>query len=103
MSGTVEPKTAAPGQTLTITATVLAPNGGQPIAGVQCYLRAPANGQHPLFQIWPQPATTNATGTATWHLTVPQVSPGVYGVEIVAYGAKQWSYVWDLAVTVTIP
>jgi hypothetical protein len=81
----VQPRTVAAGQPFTIVATVVSADGA-PLAGVACYMRA-APDSPPLLPTWPDAAVTDATGTATWNLTAPAASPGVYTFDIVAYGA----------------
>jgi hypothetical protein len=89
---TADPNVSAPGGSFT--ATVVATSAsGSPVAGLTCYLRAP-EGMTPLYDQWPPAQVTSAQGIATWHLKAPQVSPGLYGIEVVAYGANgyHWSY-----------
>lgn len=64
-------------------------------------MRAPTDGRPPLLSGWPPPQITGANGQAAWNLTTPQVAPGTYGVEVVAYGANSYHYYADAFVTIT--
>lgn len=102
LSASASPRTLASGQNFTITVAAVTRDSGQvPVAGLQCFMRAPTDGRAPLFQDWPTPVTTGADGQATWNLTTPQVSPGTYGVEVVAYGPNSYSYHFDTFVTIS--
>lgn len=95
----VIPRSVAPGQNFTVTATVTAADGVTPLAGVACNLGA-APGSAPLFATWPPPAISDATGHATWSLTAPNV-PGSYVLDISAHGAGGWRYDSRPSVTIT--
>ena len=96
------PSHVTPGEQLQIVATVVGPDGFTPLAGVQCILQAPPQPASPLLPTWPPPAITNSAGQAVWTLTAPSVPPGVYGVEVIAYGRnKNINYKWDPTVTVS--
>ncbi|MGH2517094.1 MAG: hypothetical protein ACRDHP_15700 [Ktedonobacterales bacterium] len=101
LSVSVSPTVLSVGETFTITVTAVARHGGAPVAGLQCFMRAPSSGRAPLFQDWPPPQVTAASGQATWQLTAPQQSPGLYGVEVVAYGTNSYNYYADSFVTVS--
>lgn len=64
-------------------------------------MRAPTKAHTPLFQDWPPPKITDANGQATWNLIAPQISPGLYGVEVVAYGTNSYNYYVDALMTVS--
>ncbi len=92
LSATVTPRSVAPGQPFTVTVTVVAPDGSTPRAGVECDLGA-APGSPPLFASWPAPVVSDATGQASWSLTVPATAaPGSYALDISAHGARGWRY-----------
>jgi hypothetical protein len=96
------PTSVRPGEQLQIVATVVGPDGFSPLAGVQCILQAPPQPASPLLMTWPPPVITNSAGQAIWTLTAPSVSPGVYGVEVIAYGRnKNINFKWDPTVTVS--
>lgn len=95
----VQPRTISAGQPFTVVATVVSAEGA-PLAGVACYMRA-APGSLPLLSPWPDPAVTDATGTATWSLTAPSdATPGEYTLDIVAYGTH-YQADWRPSVTLT--
>lgn len=94
----VQPRAVAAGQPFTVVATVVSSDGA-PLASVACYMRA-APDSPPLFPTWPDAAVTDATGTATWNLTAPSVSPGVYTLDIVAYGTH-YQADWRPSLTLT--
>lgn len=91
-------KTVAPGQTVTIVVSATARDGVTPVVGLECFMRAPPSGT-PLYSQWPASRITAKDGTATWTLTAPQLPPGQYAFEIVAYGAQDWSYRWEVTLT----
>lgn len=101
LAASASPASLAAGQTLTITIQASSQYGSAPVVGLTCYMRAPSDGRVPLFQTWPTPAVTGASGQATWTLTAPQVAPGPYGVEVVAYGANHFTYYSDAFITIT--
>lgn len=101
LSASASPTTLSPGQSFSVTVTAVTGQGGAPIAGLQCFMRAPTKAHTPLFQSWPPPKITDATGQATWDLTTPQVSPGLYGVEVVAYGTNSYNYYVDALMTIS--
>lgn len=94
-------KSLSPGQQFTVIVTALASDHVTPVAGLPCYMRARADGTSPLFQQWPGPQVTDVNGQATWTLTAPQVTPGAYGFEVVAYGEHSWSYRYEVTLTIT--
>lgn len=97
----VTPSSLAPGQPFTVTATVTAPDGVTPLAGVACSMDA-APGSAPLFATWPPPAVSDAMGHATWSLTAPTTAtPGSYVLNISARGAHDWLTYWQPSVTIT--
>lgn len=96
----VSPAQVAPGATFTVTATVLSATS-TPIAGVQCYMRAPSDGSPSLYQDMPAPQFSDANGQATWTLVVPQVSPRTYRIEVIAYGSGKYFYFGYAHLTVT--
>jgi hypothetical protein len=96
------PSHVTPGEQLQVVATVVGPDGSTPLAGVQCILQAPPESPPPLLATWPPPVITNSAGQAVWTLTAPQVPPGVYGVEVIAYGRNtNINFKWDPTVNVT--
>lgn len=99
LKAVVTPNSVAPGQSFTVTATVTAPDGVTPLAGVACIMAA-AQGSPPLFVTWPPPAISDATGHAIWLLTAP-ATPGTYVLDISAHGAGGWLTHWQPTVTVT--
>ena len=101
LSASASQGTLSSGQRFTVTVTAAAKNGGAPVAELKCYMRAPTDGRAPLFQDWPTPVITGADGQATWNLTAPQVAPGLYGMEVVAYGTNSYSYFADTFVTIS--
>lgn len=97
----VTPASVAPGQPFTVTATVIAADGATPLEGIACSMGA-APGSAPLFATWPPPAVSDASGQATWSLTVPTATtPGAYVLDISAHGAGGWMTDWRPSVTVT--
>lgn len=85
------PAQVAPGQPFTVTVSVLS-SSQVPLAGIQCYMRAPSDGSPSLFQDMPTPQVSNANGQAIWNLTAPQVTPGTYRIEVIAYGSRSYTY-----------
>lgn len=102
LSASSSPRVLPAGQSFTVTVTALALQGGAALSGLQCFMRAPTDGRTPLFQEWPPAQVTGPNGQATWNLTAPQVAPGLYGLEVVAYGANSYSYHYDLSVTISV-
>jgi hypothetical protein len=96
----IAPSHIVAGGTLTVVAHVASKKGHMPLANVQCFMRAPHDGSAPLFSLWPAAAITNENGDAMWQLVAPQVAPGTYGVEVVAYGASGYYYYGDAQVTI---
>ena len=101
LTTSASPALLPPGQSFTVTVTAVTLHGGAPVADLQCFMRAPTTNHPALFQDWPPPKTTDARGAATWTLTAPRVPPGLYGVEIVAYGADSYNYYADALVTIS--
>lgn len=96
------PAQAAPGQQFTVTVTVVSATDS-PLAGIQCYMRAPSDGSPSLFQDMPSSQISDDNGQATWSLVVPQVSPRTYRIEVVAYGSSKYFYFGYAHLTVTGP
>lgn len=102
LSASVSPGTLSSGQHFIVAVTAVTRDSRKaPVAGLQCFMRAPTDGRAPLFQDWPTPVITGTDGQATWNLTAPQVAPGTYGVEVVAYGPNSYSYYADTFVTIS--
>jgi hypothetical protein len=101
LSITASPKTVAPGQPIEITVTVVQKGTQAPLAGVQCFLRPPTGGGQSLLIQYPPAVTSNASGAASWSLTVPAQPPGTYRVETVAYGPHRYNYYSYTDVVVT--
>jgi hypothetical protein len=102
LSVSSSPQVLPAGQSFTVTVTALTPQGGAAIGGLQCFMRAPSDGRTPLFQEWPPSQVTGSNGQATWrNLTAPQVAPGTYGLEVVAYGANSYYRYADTFVTIS--
>ena len=93
------PRTVTPSAAFSVQVTVVARDGVTPVAGLKCFMRAPQQGAA-LYTSWPPPTVTNSAGVATWRLTTPQVAPGAYAVEVVAFGNDAWSYQWDTSINV---
>ena len=89
---TASPKNISPGQSLTITVTVVQKGSQTPMAGVQCFLRPPTGGGQSLLTQFPPAAVSGENGQATWQVTVPAQAPGTYRIEAVAYGQHSYSY-----------
>lgn len=85
------PAQVTPGQAFTVTVTVLSA-AKAPLAGVECYMRAPSDGSPSLFQDMPTPQISNADGQAIWNLQAPSASPGTYRIEVVAYGSAKYFF-----------
>jgi hypothetical protein len=97
----VSPNSVAPGQPFTVTATVIAADGVTPLEGVACGMGA-APGSAPLFTTWPPPAVSDASGHATWSLSIPTTAtPGTYVLDISAHGSDGWTTHWRPSITVT--
>src|SRR5262249_11501024 len=94
----VQPGGVAAGHPFTVVATVVSAQG-TPLAGVVCHMQA-APSSLPLFTTWPDPAVTDANGTASWSLTAPTAPPGVYTLDIVAFGV-QYQADWRPSLTLT--
>lgn len=94
-------RSLSPGQQFTVVVTAVASDNVTPVTGLPCYMRARTDGTSPLFQQWPGPQVTDKDGQATWTLTAPQVTPGTYGFEVVAYGEHSWSYRYEVSLTIT--
>lgn len=90
-SVTTSPAQVAPGQAFTVTVTVLS-SAKAPLAGIQCFMRAPSDGSPSLFQDMPTPQVSNADGQAIWRLQAPAVASGTYRVEVIAYGSNAYQY-----------
>lgn len=101
LSASASPTALSPGQSFVVTVTAVTGQGGVPISGLQCFMRAPTKAHPPLLQSWPPPKVTDTSGQATWNLIVPQVSPGLYGVEVVAYGTNSYTYYVDALMTIS--
>lgn len=101
LSITASPKTVAPGQSIEITVTIVQNGTQAPLAGVQCFLRPPTSGGQSLLMQYPPAVISNASGEASWGLTVPAQPPGTYRVEAVAYGPHRSYYYSYTDVTVT--
>ncbi len=101
LSAVASPNTVAAGQHVTVTATIVAPDGVTPLAGVQITLQAPEQDLPGLLSQWPDPAISDAQGHVTWELTAPTVTAGTYGVEVRAMGAHKYSYHYVMRITVT--
>jgi hypothetical protein len=101
LSADRSPKTAAPGQHVSVSASIVAADGVTPLAGVQITLQAPENDVPGLLSQWPDPVVSDAHGHATWELTVPAVAAGTYGVEVKAVGTHKYSYHQITYITVT--
>jgi hypothetical protein len=98
----VSPSHVTPGERFQVVAIVVGADGLSPLAGVQCILQAPPQSTSPLFTTWPPPVISNSAGQAIWTLTVPSVSPGVYGLEVIAFGRNMnINFKWDPTVTVS--
>jgi hypothetical protein len=102
LSADPSPKTAAPGQHVTVSASIVAVDGVTPLAGVQITLQAPENDVPGLLSQWPDPAVSDAQGHVMWELTVPAVAAGTYGVEVKAVGTHKYSYHRITYITVTV-
>lgn len=100
LSVTVNPKTLAAGNQITITVFAFTPDTHEAIAGLPCLLRAPIDGDASLLTTYPAAQTTDNSGTASWILTVPHQKAGTYEVEAYAQ-SKSWSFKADSVVTVT--
>ncbi|HEX8732686.1 MAG TPA: hypothetical protein VF725_11580 [Ktedonobacterales bacterium] len=100
LSVTVSPKSARPGQQITVTVSAFDPNTHAPVAGLPCTLRAPSDGSPPLLTMWPAAQTTDANGAATWTVTAPSEPAGTYEIEAFAQSAK-WSWKADSTVSLT--
>ena len=100
LSASAAPNALISGESFTVSVLVLAADGVTPVGNAACYLQAPRHGAQPLFTQWPAPQVTTADGKAAWTLTAPSVAPGVYGLEVIAYGQHGWSYRFDTSVTV---
>lgn len=92
--------TVAPGQSLQVIVQALRPDGQTPVVGLRCALGAPTSGA-PLLAQWPAPATTNATGEATWQITVPNVAPGKYRIEASAHASDGSYFFVYMSVTIS--
>lgn len=97
---TTSPAQVAPGQDFTVTVTVLSA-AKAPLAGIQCFMRAPSDGSPSLFQDMPTPQISNDQGEAVWNLQAPAVSPGTYRIEVIAYGSDSYQYFAYAHLTVT--
>ena len=94
------PAQVAPGQAFTVTVTVVSATKA-PLAGIECFMRAPSNGSPSLFQDMPTPQVSNADGEAIWNLQAPAASPGTYRIEVVAYGSSKYFYFGYAHLTLT--
>ena len=88
-----------PGQSFQVIVHALRPGGQTPVVGLRCALGAPTSGA-PLLAQWPAPATTNASGDATWQITVPNSAPGKYKIEASAHGSDGSYYFVYMSVTI---
>ncbi|HEX8729970.1 MAG TPA: hypothetical protein VF739_15170 [Ktedonobacterales bacterium] len=100
LSVTVSPKSASAGQQVTVTVNAFDPNTHAPIAGLPCVLRAPSDGSPAFLSAWPAAQTTDTNGAASWTLTAPSKSAGIYEIEAFAQTAK-WSWKADSTVSLT--
>jgi hypothetical protein len=100
LSIVITPAQVSPGQQLTVVVTAIDRLGVAPVRGLQCFLQAPPR-RLPLLSQWPGPGVSNEQGQATWSLVAPQVAPGNYGVEVIAYGPNRYFFRADALVTVT--
>jgi hypothetical protein len=99
LSVTVSPKIVKSGQQVTITVTAFDPNSHAPIAGLPCLLRRPIDGSPPFLNVWPTSQMTNASGAASWILTAPTKTAGIYEIE--AY-AKTPEWGWKADATISL-
>lgn len=99
LTAVITPNVVAQGQSFTVVATVIAPDGKTPLAGVACSLGA-ASGSVPLFTTWPLPAISDAAGHASWSLTAPN-APGSYVLDISAHGSGGSYYHVTRSLTIT--
>lgn len=96
------PNAVAPGQTVTVVATVTAQDGISKVAGVQISLSAANEDGPALMAQWPAPSVTDDRGEATWSLDIPaSTQPGTYGVMVTAMGAHGYTYHYVTHVVVT--
>lgn len=95
----VTPKNAAPGQTMQVV-VVATRNDGTPVAGLLCSLQTDSYFGPSLLTQWPAPVVSDASGQATWTLTVPNSAPGTYTIGDYAKGVT-WSYRGHVAVSIT--
>lgn len=71
------------GDTITVTAKATSASTDTPLENLTCTLSGPDAGAS-LLATWPAPQPTDDHGNATWHITIPQVDPGSYAIQVKA-------------------
>jgi hypothetical protein len=94
---TATPSHVSAGATIKIAVVATTKSGGKLVAGLSCALAAPRSGPPGLLSAWPAAQTTDAQGTATWTISVPNVPAGTYGIEVSGNGSDHYSF-WSFAV-----
>lgn len=97
---TASPTSGRAGDTITISVLATDDATGEPAPGLTCHLRAPTDGGPGLLVMWPTPTATDASGLASWTMTIPANAPGRYEIEAFAQ-TPSWTYVARTSVTVT--
>ena len=82
------------GQTITVTVKATVAGTDRPMVNLDCALSGPDSGPS-LLSSWPAPKPTDAQGQAEWQITIPNVTPGSYAIQVKAstkspiYGASR--------------
>lgn len=79
----INPQRASPGDMITVTVKATVAGTSTPLANLECALSGSGSGPD-LLSPWPAPQATDEQGVAIWHITVPQVAPGTYSIEVKA-------------------
>jgi hypothetical protein len=97
---TASPLSGHAGDTITVSVLATDDATGAPAPGLTCHLRTPTDGTPGLLVTWPTPTATDASGVASWTVTIPANAPGRYAIEAFAQ-TPSWTYVARTSVTVT--
>lgn len=94
LSLSVNTQRVTAGQSITVTARATMAGTDHPMVNLLCTLSGPDTGPS-LLPAWPTPQPTDSRGLAVWQITIPNVTPGTYAIQVKAstkspiYGASR--------------